>query len=173
MPGSAWGELLAAIFSLTWQPAKVMGPASYLATVPSCNSRISQAPISTAWVTGVPSRFEHPRPSNQAAPPPLFFFHHITPKWRRCLLILFCFFFLSIHRDIVDNTKLHIDILDELLRNGNWGEFMPPIPSPNPRLPPRKLLAACLCVRITFLCTLSFTLRCFIQFNVLLSLFCF
>ncbi|GFS13479.1 phosphatidylinositol 3-kinase regulatory subunit alpha [Elysia marginata] len=38
--------------------------------------------------------------------------------------------------EIIENTKLHIDILEELLRNGNWGEYMPPIPNPNPVLPP-------------------------------------
>ncbi|XP_059145678.1 phosphatidylinositol 3-kinase regulatory subunit gamma-like isoform X2 [Physella acuta] len=57
----------------------------------------------------------------------LHVFCHILlrPPWERII-------------DIVDNTKLHIDILEELLRNGNWGEFMPPIPSPNPVLPPRS-----------------------------------
>jgi len=51
----------------------------------------------------------------------LHVFCHILlrPPWERII-------------DIVDNTKLHIDILEELLRNGNWGEFMPPIPTPNP-----------------------------------------
>ncbi|XP_070196149.1 phosphatidylinositol 3-kinase regulatory subunit alpha-like [Littorina saxatilis] len=38
--------------------------------------------------------------------------------------------------EIIENTKLHIDIIEELLRNGNWGELIPPIPSPNP-IPPR------------------------------------
>ncbi|CAL1540645.1 unnamed protein product [Lymnaea stagnalis] len=58
----------------------------------------------------------------------LHVFCHILmrPPWERII-------------DIVDNTKLHIDILEELLRNGNWGEFMPPILSPNPIvLPPRS-----------------------------------
>ncbi|XP_055885499.1 phosphatidylinositol 3-kinase regulatory subunit alpha-like isoform X4 [Biomphalaria glabrata] len=56
----------------------------------------------------------------------LHVFCHILlrPPWERII-------------DIVENTKLHIEILEELLRNGNWGEFMPPIPSPNPVLPPR------------------------------------
>lgn len=39
--------------------------------------------------------------------------------------------------EIIENTKVHIDIMEELLRNGNWGEQIPPIPSPNPALPPR------------------------------------
>lgn len=39
--------------------------------------------------------------------------------------------------EIIENTKLHIDIIEELLRNGYWGEQIPPIPSPNPVLPPR------------------------------------
>ncbi|GFN87133.1 phosphatidylinositol 3-kinase regulatory subunit alpha [Plakobranchus ocellatus] len=38
--------------------------------------------------------------------------------------------------EIIENTKLHIDILEELLRNGNWGEYMPPIPTQNPVPPP-------------------------------------
>ncbi|XP_046372437.1 phosphatidylinositol 3-kinase regulatory subunit alpha-like isoform X2 [Haliotis rufescens] len=38
--------------------------------------------------------------------------------------------------EIVDNTKTHIDIFEELLRNGSWGEVIPPIPSP-PVVPPR------------------------------------
>ncbi|BFY99582.1 hypothetical protein BsWGS_02622 [Bradybaena similaris] len=48
----------------------------------------------------------------------------LRPPWERII-------------DIVENTKLHIIILDELLRNGSWGEVMPPVPSPNPVLPPR------------------------------------
>ncbi|KAK7479856.1 hypothetical protein BaRGS_00028936, partial [Batillaria attramentaria] len=39
--------------------------------------------------------------------------------------------------EIIENTKVHIDIMEELLRNGNWGEQIPPIPSPNPVVPPR------------------------------------
>ena len=39
---------------------------------------------------------------------------------------------LCVCREIIENTKLHIDIIEELLRNGNWGEQIPPIPSPNP-----------------------------------------
>lgn len=38
------------------------------------------------------------------------------------------------HREIVENTKLHIDIFEELLRNGSWGESTPPSPPP---IPPR------------------------------------
>ncbi|XP_041359629.1 phosphatidylinositol 3-kinase regulatory subunit alpha-like [Gigantopelta aegis] len=38
--------------------------------------------------------------------------------------------------EIIENTKTHIDIFEELLRNGNWGVEIPPIPSP-PILPPR------------------------------------
>ncbi|XP_050401628.1 phosphatidylinositol 3-kinase regulatory subunit alpha isoform X2 [Patella vulgata] len=38
--------------------------------------------------------------------------------------------------EIVENTKLHIEIFEELMRNGSWGEVIPPIPSP-PVLPPR------------------------------------
>lgn len=34
----------------------------------------------------------------------------------------------------MDNTKLHIDIFEELLKNGNWGEAQPPSPPP---IPPR------------------------------------
>ncbi|KAK3607153.1 hypothetical protein CHS0354_005281 [Potamilus streckersoni] len=36
--------------------------------------------------------------------------------------------------EIVENTKIHIDIFEELLRNGNWGETPPPSPPP---IPPR------------------------------------
>ncbi|XP_053394066.1 phosphatidylinositol 3-kinase regulatory subunit alpha-like isoform X1 [Mercenaria mercenaria] len=36
--------------------------------------------------------------------------------------------------EIVENTKLHIDIFEELLRNGSWGESTPPSPPP---IPPR------------------------------------
>ncbi|XP_076440880.1 phosphatidylinositol 3-kinase regulatory subunit alpha-like isoform X2 [Babylonia areolata] len=48
----------------------------------------------------------------------------LRPPWERII-------------EIIENTKLHIDIIEELLRNGNWGEQIPPIPSPNPVLPPR------------------------------------
>ena len=43
--------------------------------------------------------------------------------------------------EIVENTKLHIDILEELLKNGNWGEFMPPIPTANPVHTPGKFFS--------------------------------
>ncbi|KAL4237030.1 Phosphatidylinositol 3-kinase regulatory subunit gamma [Mactra antiquata] len=36
--------------------------------------------------------------------------------------------------EIVENTKLHIEIFEELLRNGSWGESTPPSPPP---IPPR------------------------------------
>lgn len=36
--------------------------------------------------------------------------------------------------EIVDNTKLHIDIIEEMLKNGNWGETTPPLAPP---IPPR------------------------------------
>jgi len=36
--------------------------------------------------------------------------------------------------EIVENTKIHIDIFEELLRNGTWGETTPPSPPP---IPPR------------------------------------
>lgn len=36
--------------------------------------------------------------------------------------------------EIVENTRLHIDIFEELLRNGSWGESTPPSPPP---IPPR------------------------------------
>ncbi|XP_078319578.1 phosphatidylinositol 3-kinase regulatory subunit alpha-like isoform X2 [Crassostrea virginica] len=32
--------------------------------------------------------------------------------------------------EIVENTKLHIDIFEELLKNGSWGEVAPPSPPP-------------------------------------------
>ncbi|XP_076462015.1 phosphatidylinositol 3-kinase regulatory subunit gamma-like [Babylonia areolata] len=41
--------------------------------------------------------------------------------------------------EIIENTKLHIDIVEELLRNGSWGEQIPPIPSPNPVVPLRPV----------------------------------
>ncbi|ESP01235.1 hypothetical protein LOTGIDRAFT_157404, partial [Lottia gigantea] len=48
----------------------------------------------------------------------------LRPPWERII-------------EIVDNTKLHIDIFEELMRNGNWGEDIPPIPtSVPPTLPP-------------------------------------
>ena len=53
--------------------------------------------------------------------------------------VTFKTFCLPFHREIIENTKTHIDIFEELLRNGNWGVVIPPIPSP-PILPPRKLM---------------------------------
>lgn len=38
---------------------------------------------------------------------------------------LFCLF-----REIVENTKLHIEIFEDLLKNGSWGEVAPPSPPP-------------------------------------------
>ncbi|XP_076102045.1 phosphatidylinositol 3-kinase regulatory subunit alpha-like isoform X1 [Mytilus galloprovincialis] len=37
--------------------------------------------------------------------------------------------------EIVDNTKLHIDIIEEMLKNGNWGETTPPLAPPVPPRP--------------------------------------
>lgn len=39
------------------------------------------------------------------------------------------------YSEIVDNTKLHIDIIEEMLKNGNWGETTPPLAPP---IPPRQ-----------------------------------
>ncbi|KAL8590212.1 hypothetical protein ACOMHN_010407 [Nucella lapillus] len=41
--------------------------------------------------------------------------------------------------EIIENTKQHIDIIEELLRNGSWGEEIPPIPSNNPVMPLRPV----------------------------------
>ncbi|WAR24771.1 P85AA-like protein [Mya arenaria] len=38
--------------------------------------------------------------------------------------------------EIVENTKIHIDIFEQLLLNGNWGETPPPSPPPIPPRPP-------------------------------------
>lgn len=53
-------------------------------------------------------------------------------------LVFYLFFLFFFHREIVENTKLHIDIFEELLRNGSWGESTPPSPPP---IPPRPKLA--------------------------------
>ena len=39
----------------------------------------------------------------------------------------------------MENTKLHIDIFEELLRNGSWGETTPPSPPPIPPRPPAQV----------------------------------
>lgn len=49
------------------------------------------------------------------------------------MVICVCFYFCS---EIVENTKVHIDIFEELLRNGSWGETPPPSPPPIPPRPP-------------------------------------
>ena len=39
----------------------------------------------------------------------------------------------------MENTKLHIDIFEDLLRNGSWGETTPPSPPPIPPRPPAQV----------------------------------
>jgi len=56
-------------------------------------------------------------------------------KFTYVLVFFFIFF-----RDIVENTKYHIDIFEELLKNGSWGEVPPPSPPPRPPRPPSPVI---------------------------------
>lgn len=51
--------------------------------------------------------------------------------------------------EIVDNTKLHIDIIEEMLKNGNWGETTPPLAPPIPPRPDDKSVGRGLDVSIS------------------------
>ncbi|XP_021350181.1 phosphatidylinositol 3-kinase regulatory subunit alpha-like [Mizuhopecten yessoensis] len=44
--------------------------------------------------------------------------------------------------EIVDNTKYHIDIFEELLKNGSWGEAPPPSPPTRPPRPQSPIISS-------------------------------
>ncbi|XP_062575749.1 phosphatidylinositol 3-kinase regulatory subunit alpha-like isoform X2 [Saccostrea cucullata] len=50
----------------------------------------------------------------------------LRPPWERII-------------EIVENTKLHIEIFEELLKNGSWGEVAPPTPPPQQPRPKSPL----------------------------------